>query len=95
MKGHSPGSYFTQAAVAGFSAKYTSLLGSLHHLSIQMEAKEFPRQNHREWTHRSAAISSAVRTLLDGKTPPPLIGKHKKRGVVDAEDLTNFDEKLS
>lgn len=92
--GHSPGSFFSREAVAGLNAKYTALMGSLHHLSIEMEAKEFPKPSHREMTHRSAAVSSAVRVLLDGKTPPPLEGKNKKRGETYFEDLDNIDEEL-
>ena len=95
MKGYSPGSVFSHEAVAGFNAKYTALLGSLHHLALQMEAKQFPVKSHREWTHRSTAVSSAVRTLLDGKTPPRLTGKNKKRGEVDIDDLADFDEEES
>ena len=91
MKGHSPGSFFTQQAVAGFNAKYVSLLGSLHHLALQMEAKQFPVKHHREWTHRSTAVSSAVKTLLEGKNPPP----SKKRGLVTADDYIETDEELS
>ena len=87
MKGHSPGSYFTQDAVASFNAKYVALTASLHHLARQMEAKEFPVKSHREWTHRATAVSSAVRTLLDGKTPPPSVRKkQQRRGLITAED---------
>ena len=68
---------------------------SLHNLALQMDAKQFPVKSHREWTHRAIAVSAAVRTLLDGKNPPPLTGKHKQRGIVDVEDLANFDEELS
>ena len=96
MKGHSPGSYFTQDAVASFNAKYVALTASLHHLARQMEAKEFPVKSHREWTHRAVAVSSAVKTLLDGKTPPPSARKKQQRRLITAEDyIETDDEELS
>ena len=68
---------------------------SLHNLALQMDAKQFPVKSHREWTHRAIAVSAAVRTLLDGKNPPPLTGLHKKRGLITADDYIGTDEELS
>lgn len=95
MRGHSPGSYFTQEAVNGFNTRYTGLLASLHSLALEMECKHFPAKSHRELVHKSTAISSAVRILIDGKTPPPLTGKHKPRGVIDPDELSALDEEKS
>ena len=95
MRGHSPGSVFSHEAVAGLIAKYTALTGSLHHLSIQMDSKKFPSKSQREMAHRSAAISAAVKTLLDGKNDPPATGKNKPRGEIDLDAVHNHDEEDS
>lgn len=94
MKGQSPRIYFTQEALAGFNQRYASLTATLHSLSLELEGKKFPAISCREWTHRSTAIASAVKTLIDGKTPPPLEGKHKKRGLITADDFDGPDEEL-
>ena len=89
------GTYFTKENVREFHNLYSTLLASLHSLSLQMEAKTFPALDNREWTHRSTAVSSAVRTLIDGKTPPRLTGKNKPRGVANPDDLFALDEEES
>ena len=94
MRGHSPGTYFTQEALTGFHQRYASLTASLHSLALEVEAKKFPAKGSREWLARSLAISAAVKTLIDGKTPPPLEGKHRKRGLITADDYTGTDEEL-
>ena len=94
MRGQSPGTFFTQDALASFKGRYFSLMTSLHSLALEMEAKKFPANGCREWTHRSTAISAAVKTLIDGKSPPPLTGKYKKRGLVTADDYASIDEEL-
>ena len=94
MRGQSPSAYFTQEALSGFNRRYASLTASLHSLSLELEGKHFPAKGCHEWTHRSLAISSAVKTLIDGKTPPPLEGKHRKRGLITADDYTGTDEEL-
>ena len=91
----SPASFFSMEAMTGFNRRYASLTASLHSLALEVEGKRFPSQACREWTHRSTAISSAVRTLIDGKTPPPLTGKHKKRGVIDVDAVHKSDEEMS
>ena len=94
MRGHSPSAYFTQSALGGFKQRYVSLTASLHSLALEVEQRKFPSKGCREWTHRTTAISSAVRVLIDGKTPPPLEGKNKPRGIVTADDYTGPDEEL-
>ena len=94
MRGQSPSAYFTQSALAGFNQRYASLTASLHSLALEVEQRKFPAKGCREWTHRATAISSAVRVLIDGKNPPPLEGKNKKRGIVTADDYTGTDEEL-
>lgn len=94
MRGHSPSAYFTQSALGGFNQRYASLTASLHSLALELEGKQFPANGCHEWTHRSTAISSAVKVLIDGKTPPPLTGKNKKRGLITADDYTGTDEEL-
>ena len=94
MRGNSPSTFFSQDALASLKGRYFSLMTSLHSLALEMETKQFPKPNLHEWSHRSASVSSAVRILLDGKTPPPLTGKHKKRGLITADDYTGPDEEL-
>lgn len=95
MRGQSPSAYFTQEVLNGFHRRYESLTASLHALALEVEQKKFPSKGCREWTHRSTAISGAVRLLIAGKTPPPLTGKHKKRGVRDVDALFKLDEEMS
>ena len=87
MRGQSPSAYFTQSALAGFNQRYASLTASLHSLALEVEGKKFPSNGCHEWTHRSTAISRAVKILVDGKIPPPLEGKHRKRGQIKFDDV--------
>ena len=85
MRGQSPSAYFTQEALSGFHRRYESLTASLHALALEVEQKKFPSKGCREWTHRATAISSAVRVLIDGKTPPPVLTRtgRPKKGELD------------
>lgn len=94
MKGQSPSSYFTRDVVAGFHNRYNALMASLHGLSLEMESKRFSAPVNREWTHRSIAVSSAVRALIDGqKVPRKKASKYQTRGEITADEYT--DEELS
>ena len=96
MRGHSPGSYFSREAVGGFNNRYASLLASLHALALELESKEFPSRYTREWKHRSTAVSSAVRTLIDGKNAPRARpSKYRNRMEITADDYNETDEELS
>ena len=96
MRGHSPGSYFTQEAVKGFDSRYNGLLASLHSLALEMEGKHFPAKSKREWVHRSTAVSSAVRTLIDGKkVPRARPSKYRNHMEITDDDFNEIDEELS
>ena len=85
MSGRSPTAYFTQDSLQEFSRRYASLTASLHSLAMEVEQKKFPAKGCREWKHRAAAISSAVKVLIDGKTPPPELIRmgRPKKGELD------------
>ncbi len=71
-------------------------MATLHALALQMEAKKFPLKNDKEWTHRSTAVSLAVRALLDGqKLPPSTKNKHDRRGEITAAEFDEIEEELS
>ena len=94
MRGQSPSSYFTKDVIAGFNNRYNSLMASLHGLSLEMESKQFSAPVNREWTHRSIAVSSAVKVLIDGKkVPRKKSSKYQSRGEITADEYT--DEELS
>ena len=93
MKGHSPGSFFSQDSVANLKGRYSSLLASLHSFSLELESRQFPSQHEREWRFKSIAVSSAVRTLLDGKIeirPFMYVALSYDHRIIDGREAVTF-----